>query len=207
MNDFFELILTREYFLSIFAIAFTVIYFFTATLLLKKIRIRKLERKNKFIETFINGISESTIENSNDLLNVYSGITKLSPEDLNNRQDLNKWLREILAKIINKEVGKSLELSQVLMIKNKITEFININETTSPFTDLPDTERNIINDLSSYNKLGDKTSIDRKINELSSVIITRHEQQKKIESLNKWSIPLAIIGMILTVFFGILALI
>lgn len=207
MNDFFELILTRENFLSIFAIAFTVIYFFAATLLLKKIRVRKLERKNKFIETFINGISESTIENSNDLLNVYSGITKLSPEDLTNRQDLNKWLREILAKIINKEVGKSLELSQVLMIKNKITEFININETTSPFTDLPDTERNIINDLSSYNKLGDNTSIDRKINELSSVIITRHEQQKKIESLNKWSIPLAVIGMILTVFFGILALI
>ncbi len=89
----------------------------------------------------------------------------------------------------------------------KITNFIKENETTNPYTDLPDTERSIINDLSAFNKLGDQNSINRKLSELSSVIITRHEQQKKIENLNKWSIPLAIIGMVLTIIFGILSII
>ena len=204
-NEFLEFVLNKDRFLSIFAIIFTVIYAFAATLLLKKIKARKINRKNTFIETFLKGISDNTIENSEDLLNVYSGITNLSTEDLNNKQDLNKWLREILAKTINKDVGKEFSPEQIINIKNKITEFIKSNEIISPFTDLPETERNIINDISSYNKSGDKESVVRKINELSSVIITRHEQQNKIENLNKWSIPLAVIGLILTVIFGTLS--
>lgn len=193
--------------LPLFFIVFLATYIFALSFLLKKVKARRLERKNKFIDTFIKGISENTIENSNDLLNVYSGITNLSPEDLNNKQGLNKWLREILAKLVSREVGQDMDSAQINKIKQKISEFIATNESISPFADLPDTERNIINDLSSYNKLGDRESIDRKINELSSVIITRYEQQKKIESLNRWSIPLAVIGAVLTIFFGIMSLV
>ncbi|WP_337939555.1 hypothetical protein [Alistipes finegoldii] len=193
--------------LPLFFIVFLATYIFALSFLLKKVKAKRLERKNKFIDTFIKGISENTIENSNDLLNVYSGITNLSPEDLNNKQGLNKWLREILAKLVSREVGQDMDSAQINKIKQKISEFIATNESISPFADLPDTERNIINDLSSYNKLGDRKSIDRKINELSSVIITRYEQQKKIESLNRWSIPLAVIGAVLTIFFGIMSLV
>lgn len=186
---------------------FIATYIFVLSYFFRKIRIRNLERKNKFIDTFIKGISENTIDNSNDLLNIYSGITNLSPEDLNNKQEINRWLREIIAKLVNREVGQDLDSSQTNIIKQKITEFIATNESISPFSDLPDIERNIINDLKSYNILGDKESINRKINELSQVIITRYGQQKKIESLNRWSVPLAIIGAVLTIFFGILALV
>jgi hypothetical protein len=206
-KSFFDILTNKEILLSLFTIIFTVAYGYAATFVLRRAREKRATRKNTFIETFIKGVSDNTIENSEDLLNVYSGITNLSTEDLTNKQDLNKWLREILAKIVNKEVGKDFTAEQTISIKNKITEFINRNEKANPFTDLPDTERNIINDISTYNKVGDKDSVDRKINELSSVIITRHEQQRKIESLNKWSIPLAVIGLILTIIFGILSII
>ena len=208
MNEIIEYILGKEnLLLAIFTIVFTVVYSFSVIHLLGKIKARRLERKKVFINTFIKGISDNTIANSTDLLNIYSGITKLSPEDLTNRQDLNKWLRETLARLINKEVGQDLAQDKVIEIKDKITNFIKENETTSPYTDLPDTELNIINDLSAFNKLGDQNSINRKLGELSSVIITRYEQQKKIENLNKWSIPLAIIGMVLTIIFGVLSII
>lgn len=206
MNEIFEQLIVKDKILAIFAIIFTVVYGFAASILLKKLKERRLNRKNVFIETFIKGISEGTIENSEDLLNVYSGITQLSTEDLSNKQGLNKWLREILAKLINGEVGKDLDNGKLLAIKQKITEFINTNEKISPFSDLPDTERNILNDINSYNKSNDNESINRKLNELSSVIVTRYEQQKKIENLNKWSIPLAVIGLILTILFGILSI-
>lgn len=206
-KNLYEIISNKDIFLSLFTIIFVVVYVYAATYLLKRVRERKAQRKNIFIETFIKGVSENTIENSEDLLNIYSGITNLSTEDLTNKQDLNKWLREILAKLVNREVGKDFTVEQTITTKLKITEFIKRNETTTPFTDLPDTERNIINDISTYTKAGDKESVHRKINELSSVIITRHEQQKKIESLNKWSIPLAVIGLILTIIFGIISII
>lgn len=207
INNIFEQIIEKDKILQVFAIVFTVIYAYAATYILKRTRERRINRKNTFIETFLNGLNENTITNTEDLLNVYSGITNLSTEDLSNKQDLNKWLREILAKLINKEVGADYNAEQRLLIKDKITSFLKINETTSPYADLPETERNIINDLSTYNKAGDKESISRKISELSSVIITRHEQQVKIENLNKWSIPLAVIGLILTIIFGILSII
>lgn len=206
MKEFIEFIFSKNNFLQVFVLIFAVVYTSGALFLMKQIHKRNISRKNDFINTFIKGISEKTIENYNDLMNVYSGITRFSVEDLTNRQNMNKWLREILAKLINKDVGKDLETEQLLEIKNKITQYIKDNELISPFTDLPETERNIINDISSYNRLGEKESVDRKINELSSVIITRHEQQKKIESLNKWSIPIAIVGIILTVLFGIISL-
>jgi len=206
MNSIIEHILEKEIFLPIFTVVFTVVYSFSVAYLLRKIKARKLKQKKVFIETFIKGISDNIIANSTDLLNIYSGITRLSPEDLTNRQDLNKWLREILARLINKEVGEDLAQDKAIEIKERVTNFIKENETTNPYTDLPNTERNIINDLSAFSKLGDQNSINRKLSELSSVIITRHEQQKKIENLNKWSIPLAIIGMVLTIIFGVLSI-
>lgn len=207
MDEIVKYITEKDYFLAIFTIIFTVMYSFSVTRLLGKLRARRLEQKKIFFNTFIRGISENTITNSTDLLNVYSGITQLSPGDLANRKGLNRWLREILAQLINKEVGQDLAQDDVIKIKDKITHFIKENEASNPYTDLPDTERNIINDLSAFNKLGDQNSINRKLSELSSVIITRYEQQRRIENLNKWSIPLAIIGMFLTIIFGVLSII
>ncbi|MCT3846070.1 hypothetical protein HZQ52_14675 [Elizabethkingia anophelis] len=207
MNEFLELLFNKDRFLSIFTIVFTVVYAFTATFMLRKIRERRLYRKKAFTETFIKGISDNTIETMEDLLNVYSGITQLSPEDLNNKQGLNKWLREILARLIKGDIGKDIEHYKLIAIKNKITSFINTSEKVSPFSELPDTERNILNDINAYNKVNDNESINRKLNELSSVIVTRYDQQKKIENLNKWSIPIAVVGLILTIIFGILSII
>ncbi|MCH7413574.1 hypothetical protein MM213_08770 [Belliella sp. R4-6] len=94
---------------------------------------------------------------------------------------MNKWLREILAKVVTREVGKDFTIEQTIHIKSKVTDFIKRNEAIAPFSDLPDTERNIINDISTYNKAGDIESVNRKISELGSVIIIRQEQQVKIE--------------------------
>ena len=65
--------------LPLFFIVFLATYIFALSFFFIKVKAKRLERKNKFIDTFIKGISENTIENSNDLLNVYSGITNLSP--------------------------------------------------------------------------------------------------------------------------------
>ncbi len=199
-------LLTKENFISVFTVIFTVVYAFATSYLLKRIKDRRTQRKKDFFEIAIRGLIDGTIETTDDLINVYKGVTNLSSEDLSYRYGLNKWLREILAQLIGRKIGTELDNATVISLKNKITDFIRTNEQTSPFSDLPDTERNILNDLNNYSNSGDKNSVERKINELSSVIQTRYEEQKKLESQNKWSIPLAIIGLVLTVVFGILSL-
>jgi hypothetical protein len=193
--------------LEVFTSIFTVVYAVTAMFLFKRIKDRRETRKKEFQETFLEGLISKTIETSDDLINVYKGITNLSSEDLSYRFGLNKWLREFLAQLIGKKIGADLKPENVKEIKNKVSEFINYNEEVSPFSDLPDTERNILSDITVYSKANDQESIGRKIKELSSVIQTRFELQRKIEGQNRWSIPIAVIGLILTITFGIISLV
>lgn len=207
MNTLEQFFSEKNLFLSIFTIIFTIVYSFAVIYMLNVIRKRKAERRNKFINTCINGFIDNTIMDIDDIINIYSGITHHSTEDLTYKMELNRYLREIIAKLINKEYTKTLSNEQILSIKDKINSIIKKNEESNPYADLPNPERGIINDISTYNIHSDNKSIERKLKELSSVIITRNEQQKKVEAQNKWSIPLSVIGMILTILFGIISII
>lgn len=130
----------------------------------------------------------------------------MSTEDLSYRYGLNKWLRELLTLIISEDPEIKFNKDNLKMLTQKITEFIDNNEQVSPFSDLPETERNMLSDIGAFIKNDDKNSANRKIKELSSVIQTRNEEQKKLENQNKWAIPLAIIGVILTITFGLISI-
>lgn len=199
-------LVTKGDIFNFFVLIIAVAYAFAAAYLLKRIQARKTQHKKDFFETSIRGLLEGTIETTEDLLNIYKGVTNLSSEYSSYGYGLNRWLREIMAQLISRKIGSELDTQDVIALKNKISDFIITNDKNSPFADLPDSERNILSDLSSYSNNGDRASVFKKINELSIVIQTRYEEQKKLEAQNKWSIPLAIIGLVLTVIFGIISL-
>lgn len=196
-----------DQFWRIFPIIFVLTYIIFVAYFLTRINERIKRQKKIFFETFLNGIIEGTIIDSNDLLNIFSGLTNYKVEDLATKSTINKWLRELLAKLINKELNIEISNENRIKIKEKLTSFIIQNEKVNPNSDLPEAERNIINDINSYLLVDDKNSVSRKVSELISIIITRSEQHKKIEIVNKWSIPLAIVGLVLTIIFGVLSLI
>ena len=91
--------------------------------------------------------------------------------------------------------------------KQKITNFISQNEVSAPFADLPSAERNVLNDISTFLENNDKESVKRKTSELAGMIQARHSDLASIRSVNRWTVPLSVIGMILTVVLGIVALV
>ncbi|MEG9328134.1 hypothetical protein V6B16_09350 [Salinimicrobium catena] len=183
----------------------TGVYAITASYFLKKYRRKKLEKKKEFFEILKEGLINETIQTPNDLVNIYKGVTNLSTEDISYRYGLNKWLREFLAKSIGNKID-GIDKKDLFKIKEKISLFIEHNEKISPFSDLPDTERNMLTDINSFSDNGDKVALKRKVKELGNIIQTRYDEQKKLESQTRWSIPLAIIGVILTVVFGIISI-
>ncbi len=64
---------------------------------------------------------------------------------------------------------------------------------------------NILNDINVFIANNDIDSVKRKINELAGILQVRNDDIKELKSANKWSVPLSIIGLILTVVFGILS--
>lgn len=171
---------------------------------------REIKRKEKEVDKFsyvlLQGLRLGTINNLDDVYNIYKGINDYELVNENYRYSLNKSLRKFLVKIQMKELGEMKE-EQIKDWKNKVDEFIKKNEELSPFSELPQAERNIMNDILAYLDKNDTDSIRRKIMELSNSIQIRKEQIDKIDKLNKWSVPLAVIGLVLTILFGIASLI
>lgn len=141
-------------------------------------------------------------------MNIYKGITSLSSEDLSYRYHLSKHLREFLAELISKNksiIDSAIDNNTILDWKQKLSAFIEENDKKSPYADLPAAERNILSDISVFIENRDIESVKRKTLELAGMIQARNDDFNRIRKINNWTVPLSIIGLILTIIFGILS--
>lgn len=74
---------------------------------------------------------------------------------------------------------------------------------TEPFAALPPEERRLMEQLQIQLKDVDDEVTSRTMNELKQVLLARNKEYTKIEEQNAWSLPLSIIGVFLTLVFGI----
>lgn len=168
---------------------------------------KKIEsERNKFFKAFLEGLKAGAISTVDDVDNIYKGVRGSSSEDLSYRYNLSKWLKEFLVKLISKEMDESIDNNVLVEWNKKISDFIHKIEEASPYSGLPEIERNILTDMSSYLKNDNKDGIERKISEVAGILQARNDDLNKIRNTNKWAVPLAVVGMILTVVFGLLSI-
>ncbi len=167
-----------------------------------KIKNRKENEEKRFIKLLSNGIKNKMIDSFSDVEDIYKGVCKINNSDNEtDKSKLAKWLRELLLNLIENKTDNYLE------VKKSIVSFIKKAETESPHSGLPELERNIIRDIENYTNLKNTESTKQKLNELVAAIQARTESIKKLQGITKWSVPLSIVGLILTLIFGILSFI
>jgi hypothetical protein len=184
-------------------------YFYTISNLFrpKKESGRIVENKSKkFYQSLLEGLKTGSITTIDDLINIYKGISDLSSEDLSYRYGLSRRLRTFLVDLISKDIDKTIDDETIVKWKQQISEFIRINEEISPYADLPSVERNLLNDISAFLEKNDTESTKRKLLELAGMIQARNDDLNKIQSINKYAVPLSIIGLILSIIFGLMAI-
>lgn len=193
-------------------IALLLLYFFvyvTGVYFLVVVRRKKrTERKENFFKVLIEGLKTGSIATMDDVVNIYKGVAGLSSEDLSYRYGLSKQLREFLVAIVSKNekfIDSSLGDDVIRDWKQKISEFIKKNKTTSPYADLPAAERNVLSDITTFLEMNDPDSVKRKTLELAGMIQARNDDLNRIQNINRWAVPLSVIGLILTIAFGVLA--
>ncbi|MCP1399474.1 MULTISPECIES: hypothetical protein [Bacillus cereus group] len=158
-----------------------------------------------FYNSLIKGFTLNTIHTIEDVNNIYRGININKLENKKYMYDLSTLLRRFLVELHSKKY-ESLKIEQIHEWKEKIDDFIRHNEQLSPFSELPEAEKGMINDILSFAENKENEEIKRKIKELSRLIQVRKEEIDKIERSNKWSMPMGIVGIILTIIFGIASL-
>lgn len=196
-------LLDRQTLLAAFTAAFTVVYAITAQRFLLQSREKRKRREFEQHEAISKGLLNGAIESIDDLINVYKGINGLSADDISYRAGLGKFLREYLAKLVSSD---DLGPDQIKELKEKVNSFLKKIDEESPFADLPAAERNLIIDVQRFVNVGDKASAFRKLEDLAGLIEVRQDGFEKLQNSNKWSIPLAVIGLVLTVVFGVASL-
>lgn len=165
------------------------------------------ERRNKRQETLHNAISKGllngALESVEDFVNVYKGVHGLSADDITYRAGLGRNLREYLVRLVSDD---KMEAQEVRLLKEKINVILKQIEAEAPFADLPAAERNLIIDVQKFVGSGDVHSANQKLQDLAGLVEVRQDALERLQASNKWSIPLAIIGLVLTVIFGIVSL-
>ena len=187
-------------------VVFTVMYSYAVTYLLRRRRERRKEEKRNFHKTLVAGLKSGAIASMDDIVNIYKGVSGISFDDAGYRYGLSRKLREFLVDLVSKDLDPELEDSVVVQWKDKISSFIKTNEEISPYADLPPAERSVLNDISAFLEKDDFDLAKRKLAELGGMIQARHDDILKIQNINKYSVPLSVIGMILTIAFGLVAI-
>jgi hypothetical protein len=180
-----------------------IVYIVTLLVVYFRYRRRRLAPKMRLWEALGNGLRSGAVASVEDVVNIYKGIHGLGGDDLSYRAGLAKGLREYLVSVVSEKDRKS---DSAKAVKEKITAILNTIEQEDPFSDLPTAERNLLLDVQQMVDLGDGAAAKRKLRGIAGLIEARQDALDRLQSSNRWSIPLAVVGMVLTLIFGFISL-
>lgn len=168
---------------------------------------RKIKKREEFHRTLYVALKRNSIDSIDDIFNLYKGINNLNLPNDRYRSELNKLLLSFIVKLYGFFEEDNIKDEVIIKWKNNLAGYIKKNEEVSPFSNLPDAERNIMNDILTFLEVDNKTGVKTKTKELAGYIQSKSERIMDLERKNKVSTITAVIGLVLTVIFGILSLV
>jgi hypothetical protein len=165
---------------------------------------KKAERFDRFCTTMTRGLETGKIVKLQDCIDISRGISgPIDDAQLTTR--VTQWLRQYLVKLISDQVSVSQSFKSNTA-KDQISSFIREMERSDPYARLPQAERGLVTDISRAIEDNNSVLAQSKAHDLASLIEARSEHSAKLERSNRWSIPLAVIGLIVSVAFGLVSL-
>jgi hypothetical protein len=193
---------TRDVMLPVFTIMFTVVYISLAAFYVTRVRNRREERESKLKNAISSGLVNGQIDGIDDLVNLYRGVTNSNDDDVSYKAGVTRVLRRLLVALAaDPEATHPKQL-----LRAKIKGLLQQIETETPFAGLPTAERNLIIDARRFIDTNELRAATQKVDDLANLIEARQDAYEKLQSANKWSVPLAVIGLVLTIVFGIMSL-
>jgi hypothetical protein len=174
---------------------------FTAAVVFQ--RWNREKQRSRFKQAMRNGLRKNLLNSLEDVYNVYRATVIGTPSDSQQRVGLSRRLRELLTELLADDQTEIVVLSEW---KQRLATWIDQIERRSPFEEVPAAERALLEDIGIFIEANDKAAAKRKVSELSASIRSRADEMRRVERLNKGATTLSVVGLVLTVVFGFLAL-
>lgn len=147
------------------------------------------ERLQDAYEMLDRGFAENTFQDDDDIFLVYRKI--ITSHFSISYTDFLEYYIIYLRK-------RNTESGVIVNVSNKIKEIIKNENSKKPFEGVNDHERRLLMTIEEAAKNNEKTSIMSSLTELSDILISNQARLKSAITTNHWTIPLSIIGFVLT---------
>nr|WP_321405384.1 hypothetical protein [uncultured Carboxylicivirga sp.] len=206
MEDFvnsFDKIFGDNYLRMIISMLFSILVLVLAPrffrLMFKELSFYKKEQglsTDKLFKLLNTNFERELIKSKEDITVLLNSVSREYYKDFS----LAPIIEDYIAHLSEKDDKGILEKNYELL-----KEIIRKENEEKPFSNLPNEERRLLMAIDDSVKHNDINSIKFNLNELNAVISTRTKIYNKLIRTNRWSVPIAVIGIILTILFGILS--
>lgn len=152
------------------------------------------KRKNQLKEAFeliSKGFANATIEDTKDIQLIYKRCIANHFEELSFADFLERYIIELHK--------SELESSSLNSIKNNIKAIIEEERCEKPFDGVNDHERRLLSAIEDGAKRSELSSISHNLDELAIVLKGNQKRLRNALVTNRWTVPISIIGVILTI--------
>lgn len=87
-----------------------------------------------------------------------------------------------------------------------VTNLLKNELKQEPYSQLPNDQRRILKNLENAIQKSDSTSAIYNLTELNDVLLNTNNEIRNLERESKWTLPLGIVGLVLTILFGIMTI-
>ncbi len=196
----------------IYGTIFSILYF--AAIFLLKIYIihKRKKHESNFLKTLSSSLKSQSIETLNEVINIYKGTFCIDTIDDSSTHFIQvcSLLRKFYVDLVNR-TGATSNFSNLYDYSHKaektITNLIDECKKAFPYADLPSDERMLLLDINKMIENNELTNVNQKLKELSLTMQARDTEIRKTRQINIVSLTIAIIGIILTIFFGVISII
>lgn len=169
-------------------IAFIFVYF----TLVKSRRRLKYSRVREAYTLIIRGIEQGTLDNDSDVLLIYKKLVQTYSLSRSYMDFLESFLIYVRKTSEDKEI--------MLKIMQRINPILDKEREEKPYCNINDRERRILLTIEDAFKKNEINSIKHILVDLSMVIESNQKALDRAKTTNKWSIPISIVGVLLTLF-------
>lgn len=171
--------------------------------LLIKLKKPDIKLNTKFFEQLDKKFDLDLINNKEDIIVLADSFRRehIATYDLSIL--LGDYLRYLISIASTKEEG---EKNKYIERHKKTNDILKVEIEEKPYNELPLEERRIFRAINSAVKSEEKDEILNALEDLRIIISSKSKTYQQSNVLNRFSIPLAIIGLILTIYFGIKSL-
>lgn len=162
---------------------------------------RRKEFRELFFTTVRTAYLDGALNTQEEIKNIYKGIYG-DVEESQLISGLNKNLRMFLVALSSNKFRYVVPKQDLIKLVNFINTTIKDNETNKPFSEVPILERGYLIDAKCFIEANKTKEAIDKLVDLGGLIQSKQDMVQKLQKSNKWSVPLAVIGLVLTVVFG-----